>query len=215
MPRQPRILLPLSYYHIMARGNNKHCIFNSADDYQYYLQLITHYKQDNPFNLFHYCLIPNHIHLQIQTQSSIGFSTFMKRISLAYFHYFSKRYGWVGHFWQGRYKSQPIGKDSYFTQVGKYIELNPVRAGLVDDPNDYRWSSYRHYSVGAKDDLITDDMFYPALGTSNLARQTVYKKLVIDDIVIQSSTKKIWGSPTQRYREQQKVDRKLTKKQNK
>ena len=213
MPRLPRILLPQSYYHIIARGNNKHQIFNVSDDYQYYLDLIIKYKPDHPFDLYHYCLMPNHIHLLIQTSLTPQFSTFMKRLNLAYYHHFRIKYGWVGYFWQGRFKSQAIGKDSYFIQAGKYIELNPVRANLAQCPSDYVWSSYRYYAKGSSNKLITNDLFYEGLGSNPAKRQIAYRKLFIDELVLQSYDKNVWGSPTQRYREHLKIVRKL-KKQN-
>ena len=75
--------------------------------------------------------MPNHTHMQIKTKSASDFAIFMKKLNLAYFHHYKREYDWVGHFWQDRYKSQPIGKDEYFIQCGKYIELNAVRAGIV------------------------------------------------------------------------------------
>lgn len=209
MPRLPRLLLPQSYYHIMTRGNNRHRIFECAKDYLYYLDLAARYKLDHPFDLYHYCLMPNHIHLQIQTRSIQDFATFMKRLNLAYFHHYRQEYGWAGHFWQGRYKSQPIGKDSYFIQTGKYIELNPIRSGLVKDLKIYPWSSYRYYAMGEKNALITQDMFYQDLGRNNIQRQKSYKNLVIDTALADSYLKTVWGSNIQRYREQQKINRKL------
>ena len=83
----------------------------------------------------------------------------MKQLELAYFHYYRKRYSWIGHLWQGRYKTQPVGKDAHFLQGGKYVELNALRAGLVVDPADWRWTSYHHYANGQFDPLITDDPF--------------------------------------------------------
>ncbi|MBI4067217.1 transposase, partial [Candidatus Gottesmanbacteria bacterium] len=138
MPRAPRLLLPLSYYHIMTRGNNKNTIFKKDSDYQKYLELTFKLKEIHPFEIYHYCLIPNHIHFLIKTKKESDFSVFMKRLNLTYFYYYKRNYEWVGHFWQDRFKSQPVGKDEYFTQCGKYIELNPVRAHLVQNPEEYK-----------------------------------------------------------------------------
>lgn len=212
MPRSPRLLLPRSYYHVMTRGNNKNQVFKCDSDYDYYLALIKKYKQDLPFDLYHYCLMPNHIHLLVKTKSADSFSLFMKKLNLAYFHYYRKHYGWVGHFWQGRFKSQPVGKDEYFIQCGKYIELNPIRANLVDNPEDYPYSSYRFYASGKSDSLLTEDFIYQDLVKEPEQRQKIYKKLVVGEEVEKSYKNKEWGSDNQRYNEAKKITYHLGKK---
>lgn len=186
MPRQPRFLPPGNFYHIMARGNNRADIFNCNEDYQYYLTKFTEYKQDHPFDLYHYCLMTNHIHLTIKTKNETGFSRFMKRLNLAYYHYFHRNYGFTGYFWQGRFKSQLINSDPYFIQCGKYIELNPVRAGIVELPESYCWSSYTFYAKGEANKLLTPDIFYEEMGQDDKERMKNYQKLVIDDSVADS-----------------------------
>ncbi len=210
MPRIPRILLSQSFYHIMARGNNKNIIFKEGRDYCYFLSLILKYKKEHPFNIYHYCLMPNHVHFLIQTQKGADFSVFMKKLNLSYFYYYKKKYGWVGHFWQNRFKSQPVGKDNYFMQCGKYIELNPVRANIVEDPKDYLYSSYNYYVEGREDMLLTDDFFYEGFGKDKERRQINYKEMFVDAIVEKNYNKKIWGSDGQRYMEKRKINRKLT-----
>ena len=207
MPRPPRLLLPLSFYHIITRGNNRNTVFKCDTDYLYFLDLIRKYKEELPFNLYHYCLMPNHIHLLIQTKLADHFSLFIKKLNLAYFHYYKKNYGWTGHFWQGRFKSQPVGKDEYFIQCGKYIELNPVRANMVKNPKDYRYSSYRHYAKGQNNDLITEDFIYQDLSKTNTERQRKYQEMVISDIVMNGNKDKVWGSVKQRYNESRKIRR--------
>ncbi|HLC38688.1 MAG TPA: transposase [Patescibacteria group bacterium] len=211
MPRPPRFILSQSYYHIITRGNNRNVVFKTKEDYLHFLDLINKYKKEHLFDIYHYCLMPNHVHFLIQTKKAPDFSIFMKKLNLAYFHYFKKRYGWTGHFWQGRFKSQPIGKDEYFIQCGKYIELNPVRARLVKSPEKYRFSSYNHYAQGQKDKLLTDDFFCRALGDNSKERQTNYQRLMVDQIIKESYNKDIWGSDNQRYLERQKINRKLKK----
>jgi putative transposase len=195
----------------MVRGNNKMCVFNDAEDYRFYLELIGRFKHERSFDLFHYTLMPNHVHLLVRTGTAALFATFMKQLSLAYFHHYRKRYSWTGHLWQGRYRSQPVGKDSYFLQCGKYVELNAPRAGLVQDPSDWPWTSYHHYIRGLFDPLITDDPFYETLGRSVTARQHAYASLAIEDLVSQSYQRPVWGSIRQRYTERQKVNRTLNR----
>ncbi len=209
MPREPRFLLSKSYYHIMTRGNNKKIVFKEKNDYFFYLNLIKKYKKEHPFDLYHYCLMSNHTHLLIKTLIGFGFSVFMKKINLSYYQYFKSKYNWTGSFWQGRYKSQPIGKDEYFIQCGKYIELNPARANIVKNPEDYPYSSYNYYAKGKEDDIITEDPFYLDLGRSKQEKQDNYKRIIISDIIKESYSKPAWGSDIQRQRERQKINRKI------
>jgi len=196
----------------MARGNNKNKVFRKDEDFEYYLSLIKKYKDKMPFDLFHYCLMPTHVHKLIRTRNAEDFSVYMKKINLAYFHYYRRKYGWVGHFWQGRFKSQPVGKDEYFIQCGKYIELNPVRKGFANDPKDYQYSSYGYYSTGRDDPLLTTDIFYETLGNNLTDRQKAYRDLVIDDSILSSYSKKSWGSKDQRHNETRKIQHHLSKK---
>ncbi len=211
MPREPRFLLSKSYYHITTRGNNKNIVFKKNDDYLFYLNLIRKYKKEHLFDIYHYCLMPNHTHFLVKTGSASGFSAFMKSLNLAYCHYFKKKYGWTGHFWQGRYNSQPVGKDEYFLQCGKYIELNPIRAKIVKDPKDYPHSSYSYYAEVKSDDILTEDFFYKDLGINNKERQKEYRNILINEVVNESYNKPIWGSGVQRYQESKKVRRKMKK----
>ncbi|KKQ56740.1 MAG: hypothetical protein US75_C0003G0027 [Candidatus Woesebacteria bacterium GW2011_GWC1_38_13] len=205
MPRLPRLLLSQSYYHVMTRGNNKNIIFRSAKDYKKYLGIFHKLKHEHPFDLYHFCLMPNHVHLLVKTNKASDFSTFMKRLNLKYFYYYKKKYGWVGHFFQDRFKSQPVGKDEYFIQCGKYIELNPVRAGLVKNPKDYLYSSYNFYSYGEKNDLITADFVYENLTETEIEKRKKYQKLIVDITVLSNYKKRIWGSSGQRYNETRKI----------
>jgi len=198
-------LLSHSYYHIMARGNNKNVIFRSDADYLYFLGQIARFKKILPFDLYHYCLMPTHIHFLIRTFNGHNFSDFMKRISLAYFGYYKRKYGWVGHFWQGRFKSQPVGKDEYFIQCGKYIELNPVRSNLVLKPGEYLYSSYRHYVSGVKDPILTEDFLYKDLAKYLKEQRIVYKKLVVSDLVKDAFYKRVWGSESEAHNEDEKI----------
>ena len=98
MLRPPRLLLNHSYYHIMTRGNNRHTVFKDDKDFKSYLDLIERFKVDHPFDLFHYCLMNNHVHMLVKTNKASNFSNFMKRLNLAYFHHYRNAYGWSGYF---------------------------------------------------------------------------------------------------------------------
>lgn len=194
----------------MTRGNNRNTVFKSDEDYLYFIELVFKYKLEHPFELYHYCLMPNHTHFLIQTKKALDFSIFMKKLNLAYFHHYKREYGWVGHFWQDRYKSQAVGKDAYFIQCGKYIELNPIKAKIVEKPEDYPYSSYRYYALGIRNNLITTDFIYEELGIDNIERQKNYQKLIVDRVIEESYNMNVWGSDKQRYQEVQKVNRKIT-----
>lgn len=189
----------------MTRGNNLNTVFRQNEDYLKYLKIVGDLKELYTFDIYHYCLMPNHTHLLVKTHKETDFSSFMKKINLIYFYYYKKKYGWIGHFWQDRFKSQPIGKDAYFTQCGKYIELNPVRASLVSDPKEYPYSSYKYYSEGKSDPLITEDFHYQELGKSDKEKQQKYKTIIIDDLIMETYKKKVWGSREQRYNEHRKI----------
>ena len=180
MPRHPRFLPPNNYYHIMNRGNNHMPIFTCDDDYKFYLKKLTELKLEHPFDLYHYCLMGTHLHLLVKIKKESDFSNFSKRLNLSYSSYYQRNYGFSGHFWQGRYKSQLISNDPYFIQCGKYIELNPVKASIIDKPEEYPWSSYCAYALGKQNSLLTEDIFYAELGQSSEERQNRYKDMVID-----------------------------------
>lgn len=195
----------------MTRGNNKNIVFRSDDDYDYYLKLIKRFKLELPFDLYHYCLMPSHVHMLVRTKKASDFSNFMKKLNLAYFHHFRRDYGWIGHFWQDRFKSQIVGKDDYFIQCGKYIELNPVRKGLVKLPEEYSWSSYLYYVKNKKDILLTEDFLYKDLGATKERQKANYHELIIDELVSKNYQKTVWGSISQQYNENRKINYHLPK----
>lgn len=142
MPRTRRIIpddLPL---HIMVRGNNKQKIFQEDRDKKYYLYLLFKLKRYHGIDIYHYCLMDNHVHLVLLSRVPPLLSRFMMKVDLSYFFLFRNKYGYVGHLFQNRFKSNVIGHDEYLLQCGKYIELNPVRGGIVTKPEDYALFSY-------------------------------------------------------------------------
>ena len=183
MPRQPRFLPPDSVYHIITRSNNQNIIFKDEEDFAYYLDLLAKFKKEHPFDLYHYCLMPTHVHKLLKISKNSEFSKFMKRLNLSYFHHYRQKYGWSGHFWQDRFKSKLVSQDEYLIQCGKYIELNPVRAKIIESPEDYPWSGYRYYSQGKKNELITRDIFYDELGKNDQERQKNYQKMIIRETI--------------------------------
>jgi len=180
MPRPLRITIPYLPFHILDRGNNRQIVFREDEDFVYFLKLLKRYKKELKFKLYHLCLMSNHIHFLIEPTVEGSLPKIMMRLTLAYSSYFNKKYGGVGHVWQGRYKSSLIDKEDYFIWCGLYIELNPVRAKLVTQPEDWRWSSYNFYAFGEIDPLIENlidvDPYYLQLGSSPGERQKRYRQ---------------------------------------
>ncbi len=154
MSRKHRIWYPGAMYHITARGNRKNSVFYDPDDYRRYLSMLDDTRSRYPFVLHSYCLMPNHIHLQIETISS-HIQLIMKELHGSYARTFNRKYDYIGHLFQGRYHSKLIESDDYFLEVSRYIHLNPVDAGVVKQPEDYLWSSYKSY-ISDSIDLFVD-----------------------------------------------------------
>lgn len=142
MSRPLRIEYPGAFYHITARGNAKQDIFLDKIDYRKFLELLGRESEQQRWNCYSYCLMNNHYHLLIETLEP-NLSKGMRRLNGTYTQYFNKRHNRVGHLFQGRYKAIIVDKDSYLLQLNRYIALNPVRAGKVNDPVDWEWSSHK------------------------------------------------------------------------
>ncbi len=183
MPRIFRILPEEGVLHILTRGNNRQEVFQDNADYKHYLHFLKFYKEEHNFFLYHYCLMPNHVHLIIETTQRTILAKLMKQINLAYLYHYKKRYSYFGHLWQGRYKSLIIDKDEYLITCGRYIELNPVRAKLVEDPKDYKWSSYNAYAYGKMDGITDMDLLYDSLGKTHEERQESYRLPIQEETV--------------------------------
>jgi len=182
MGRDVRLIPDNGYLHVMCRGNNRRKVFIKSCDYRHYLDLAGKFKKEAVVKICHYCLMPNHVHFLIGVAPETDLANFMKRLNLSYFFRYRKRREYVGHLWQGRFKSKVLGKEDYFIQCGKYIELNPVRAGLCELPEEYPFSSYAYYAYGKKDTLLDDDPFYSSPGRRLQERQKAYREMVISEL---------------------------------
>lgn len=179
MPRTARIAPQEYVYHVLTRGNNKQAIFLDEEDRKQYVDILRKYKAKYQYKLYHYVLMTNHVHLVMETTETGGeLSRIMKGINLSYAQHYKKKYNYTGHFWQDRFKSIIISKDEYLLACGSYVELNPVRAGMVKDPLDYPWSSYRGNACGEIADLIDKHIIYDELSTDETAREE-YRKFVL------------------------------------
>jgi len=179
MPRTARVAPKEHVYHIFTRGNNRQDIFKDERDYRKYLDIIGRYKEKYRFRLYHYVLMGNHVHLVLEPSMRGGdLAEIMKGINLSYAQYYKGRYKHTGHFWQDRYKSIIVGKDDYLLACGSYVELNPVRAKIVDDPKDYIWSSYNVYAYGKRDSVIQEHSIYENLSEDETERRRKYREFV-------------------------------------
>jgi putative transposase len=143
MPRSARIIADEGFYHLLNRGNGQQQVFQKAGDYQAFLQLLAQTQQEFNLELFAYCLMPNHFHLLVKVQKSQDLSRGMQWFMTTHVRRYHRHYRSSGHLWQGRYKSFAIEDDDHFLTVARYIEGNPVRAGLVGTALDWEWSSHQ------------------------------------------------------------------------
>jgi putative transposase len=178
MPRHPRVLVNEGYYHLIARGNNRRFIFGEVEGYEKFKDLLRLSKIKWDYKLCHYCLMSNHFHLLLQIKIGADLPKLMQYLLFEYSRWYRTQVDYVGHVWQGRYKSPWIDAESYFLECGRYIERNPVRAGLVKDAKDYSWSSYLYYAFGKRDQLIDEDPYYRGMGATEELRQKYYQAYV-------------------------------------
>jgi len=141
MPRQARITLPKTIYHLIWRGNRKQKIFKSNKDRLKFLLILKDVKEKYPFLIFAFTLMSNHPHLLLETKD-VPLSKIMHLLGTRYTVFFNKKYNLVGHLFQDRFKSIIIDSEPYLWEVSRYIPLNPVKDEIVEKPEDYRWSSY-------------------------------------------------------------------------
>jgi REP element-mobilizing transposase RayT len=163
MARRLRIFGPGLVYHVIARGNHQDATFLTDLDYLAYLARLGTYRTRYGVSLFAYCLMPNHVHLLVQTSDS-PLSRFMQGLQQSYTLRFNRVHGLVGHLFQGRYKALLCARDPYLTTVVRYIHLNPVRARLVERPEAYPYSSHRAYMEGDRRGLVDAGLVLGMLG---------------------------------------------------
>ncbi|MFA5094153.1 MAG: transposase [Candidatus Omnitrophota bacterium] len=178
MPRIKRDIVDGGIYHILNRGHNKDKIFAAPEDYNTFKKIIERYKERFFFDLYHYCIMPNHFHLLIKIANAEDMSRLMKGVCQSYANYYKMKYEHIGYLFQNRYKSILIDDDSYLLECARYIERNPVRAEIVEIISDYRWSSYNYYASGFCDSLITADPLFGTLADSTTTRRSSYVEYV-------------------------------------
>ena len=177
MGRKRRNIISQGFYHVMSRGNNRKKTFRDDADHERFLSLLDDLRQEFDISIFHYVLMPTHFHLLLRPNADKEhLPSFMQRLKLGYSQYHAKKYQNTGHLWQNPYKHVPITSDAQLFACGNYIEMNPVRAGLVASPDAWRHSSFRFYAFGERNPLVEADPFFPNLGRSFQERQIAYRK---------------------------------------
>jgi putative transposase len=202
MPRYPRLDLVGLPQHVVQRGNNRQVTFVAEADYSFYLQCLQEGADKYGCDVHAYVLMTNHVHLLATARGARGISRLMQSIGRRFVQYMNYTYRRSGTLWEGCYKASLVDDDEYLLLCHRYIELNPVRAGVVAHPGEYYWSSYAHHAGARRSPLIRDHAGYLALGRDEGERQAAYRGLfryqldpgVIDEIRAATSHGLVVGS---------------------
>lgn len=177
MPRRPRILLADHPLHIVQRGINREPCFFAEEDYLFYLHWLEETARACGCAIHAYVLMTNHVHLLLTPAEPGAPSRLMQSLGRRYVQYVNRFYRRSGSLWEGRFKSSVVQAETYLIACMRYIELNPVRADMVVDPGQYRWSSYRANGLGQADKRLTPHSLYLALAGDDDERRPAYRAL--------------------------------------
>ena len=176
MPRRTRMYLPGLPYHVVQRGNNREPCFIETENYQFYLELWESLSRRYGVSVHGYCLMTNHIHFLVTPNKKLSISNTMKVVGSRYAQYINKKYRRTGTLWEGRHRSSLVQSNRYLLTCMRYIELNPVRSGMVERPEEYLWSSYGTNAWGDCS-WLTPHAEYLVLGKDPVERQRAYRDL--------------------------------------
>ncbi|MBI4006647.1 MAG: transposase [Gammaproteobacteria bacterium] len=177
MPRRPRLAVAGIPWHIIQRGNNHSACFYAEQDYQYYLQTLREQAEKYQCAIHAYVLMTNHVHLLLTPAKTESASLLMKHLGQRFVQYINRSYRRSGTLWEGRFKSCLAQEEDYVLVCYRYIELNPVRAGMVQHPGEYPWSSYRYNGDGKENSLLKPHDHYLGLGVDQRERCANYRSL--------------------------------------
>jgi putative transposase len=155
MARLPRLRIPDYPLHVVVRGNNRQLIFRSDGDRLFFHRTLTEVSRKFGARVHAYVYMPNHVHLLVSGAQEMSVSKTIQSLGRRYVAYFNLIHRRTGTLWEGRFHSSLVDTERYFLACQRYIELNPVRAGMCCHPSEFEWSSHRHYARGLPDDLIT------------------------------------------------------------
>jgi putative transposase len=202
MARRPRFNLPGIPQHVIQRGNNREPCFFSEQDCHFYRDALQAASRKAGCAIHAYVLMTNHVHLLVTPVAVGGIPVMMQALGRRYVRYINDAYQRTGTLWEGRYKSCVVDNGRYLLTCYRYIEMNPVRARMVDAPDSYRWTSYRHNAVGQPDILVSEHESYCALGANREERCHAYRELFhhqldsheIDIIRVSANEELVYGS---------------------
>ena len=177
MPRRARIVAAGYPMHVILRGIDRSVVFFADDDYHFFLDGLRGGSSEESVAVHAYVLMTNHVHLLMTADRNKGVSALMKRIGQRYVQRVNRVYHRTGGLFEGRFRSSLIETDPYLLACQRYIELNPVRAGMAESPGEYPWSSYHANAFGVPDPLVSPHALYRALATSDDGRQAAYRHL--------------------------------------
>ncbi len=177
MARMPRLEIIGVPQHIIQRGNNRQVCFSSKKDVAAYAKWLLDYSQRYGVDLHAWVFMSNHVHLLATPRQNRAISRMMQSLGRQYVRYFNHTHNRSGTLWEGRFRACLVQEENYLMQCYRYIELNPVRAGIVTRPADYGWSSFRCNALGVESKLCTPHDLYLQLGTSPEERQRRYRDL--------------------------------------
>lgn len=211
MARLPRYVIPGQPQHIIQRGNNRQVIFAAEADYQFFRDAIVEAAGRFGLAIHAYVWMTNHIHLLATPTCEDSIGKTFQSAGRKYVQYFNYTYRRSGTLWEGRYRATVVDSEQYLLSVMRYIELNPVRAGMVSHPRDYAWSSHRRYAygdAGANLNWLIEHDRYLALDRSEEARRVAYRGLFKSEFdaeeltAIRDCTHKGWALGDERFRAQ-------------
>ncbi|MBU0548500.1 MAG: transposase [Candidatus Omnitrophica bacterium] len=165
-------------YHAFSRSNGRKVIFQEPRDFDHFKRLLCEYNNRFEARIYHWVIMANHYHLVVEFEYPELISKFMAGLHRAYSHYYHKQYNAVGFLWQGRFKLQPIQKELYLNNCGRYVERNPVRAGMVREACEYEHSSARFYCLGQEDGITRVSPDFKDFGAEVVGRQSAYKEFL-------------------------------------
>jgi putative transposase len=172
-----RLFAPGVSLHVRQRGNNRCAIFGDDHDYETYLVMLQSAASKFDVDIHGYSLMTTHTHLLLTPTTEHGTAKAMQQLGVRYVMYFNRRYERVGTLWTGRYRAKGIDDSVYWMTCLRYIELNPVRAKLVIEPDQYRWSSYRGHALGEGPEWLASHPVLDALGENDKRRQQAYQAM--------------------------------------
>jgi putative transposase len=163
--------------HVIQRGNNRDACFFAEEDYLFYCECLGSAARRYRVAVHAYVLMTNHVHILMSPEDEAGVSRVVQSVGRRYVQYVNRTYRRSGTLWEGRHKSSLVQAEAYLMACQRYIELNPLRAGIVGHPGGYRWSSYHHNALGHRDPLISPHGLYLDLDSNRDGRLHAYREL--------------------------------------